>query len=117
MDNTIKALLFLVLLFLVVGFITNTTSNTQVKYPSLLSTSNNINNSGLISSHEAIIIANDNVPAFGQVRYGVVLIPNGQNPYYMVTLYGNDASLKSYGQVIIVSRVDAKNGKFLGSKV
>ena len=118
MDNTFKALLIVVVLFLIVGFLTNTTNNTLVKYPSILYSQNSTdNNSGLISPHEAIAIANQNVPAFGQVRYGVVLIPNGQNPYYMVTLYGNDASLNSYGQVIVVSKVDAKTGQFLGSKV
>ena len=118
MDNTVKALLIVVVLFLIVGFLTNTTNNTQVRYPSILSMPNGTANStGLISPHEAITIANQNVPAFGQVRYGVVLIPNGQNPYYMVTLYGNDASLNSYGQVIVVSKVDAKTGQFLGSKI
>lgn len=118
MDNTVKALLIVVVLFLIVGFLTNTTNNTLVKYPSILYSQNSTdNNSGLISPHEAIAIANQNVPAFGQVRYGVVLIPNGQNPYYMVTLYGNDASLNSYGQVIVVSKVDAKTRQFLGSKV
>jgi hypothetical protein len=118
MDNTVKALLVVVVIFLAIGFLTNTTNNTQVKYPSILFSQNGtINNSGLISPHEAIAIANQNVPAFGQVRYGVVLIPNGQDPYYMVTLYGNDASLNNYGQVIVVSKVDAKTGQFLGSKV
>jgi hypothetical protein len=116
MDNTIKALLIVVVLFLIIGLLTNTTNNTQVKYPSILSPQNDTyNNSGLISPHEAI--ANQNIPAFGQVRYGVVLIPNGQNPYYMITLYGNDASLNSYGQVIVVSKVDAKTGQFLGLTV
>ena len=118
MDNTVKALIIIVVLFLIVGFLTNTPNNTQVKYPSLLSTYNGTNNdSGLISPHEAIAIANQNVPAFGQVRYGVVLIHDGQNPYYMVTLYGNDASLNNYGQPIVISEVDAKTGQFLGSKV
>ncbi len=118
MDNTIKALLIVVVLFLIIGFLTNTTNNSQVKYPSILTSQNGINNnSGSISPHEAIAIANQNIPAFGQVRYGVVLISNGQNPYYMVTLYGNDASLNSYGQIIVVSKVDAKTGQFLGSTV
>ena len=118
MDNTVKTLLIIVVLFLIIGFLTNTHTNTQVKYPSIISTSNiTANNSGLISPQEAIDIANQNVPAFGQVRYGVVLIPDGQNPYYIVTLYGNDASLNNYGQAIVVSKVDAKTGQFLGSKV
>ena len=118
MDNTIKALLIVVVLFLIIGLLTNTTNNTQVKYPSILSPQNDTyNNSDLISPHEAIAIANQNIPAFGQVRYCVVLIPNGQNSYYIVTLYGNDASLNSYGQVIVVSKVDAKKGQFLGSTV
>ncbi len=118
MDNTVKALIIIVVLFLIVGFLTNTTNNTHVKYPSLIFTYNGTNNnSGLISPQEAIAIANQNVPAFGQVRYGVVLIYDGQNPYYMVTLYGNDASLNNYGLPIVISKVDAKTGQFLGSKV
>jgi len=118
MDNTVKVLLIIIFIFLVIGFLTNTTNNTQVKYPPILSTSNGTTyNPSLISPNEAIGIANENIPAFGQARYGVVLIPNSQNPYYMVTLYGNDASLDNYGQVIIVSRVDAKTGQYLGSKV
>ncbi len=91
MDNSAKALLIVVVILLAIGFLTNTTNNTQVKYPSILFSQNGTaNNSGLISPHEAIAIANQNVPAFGQVRYGVVLIPNDQDPYYMVTLYGNE---------------------------
>ena len=118
MDNTVKALLIMVVIFLAIGFLTNTTNNTQVKYPSILFSQNGtVNNSGLISPHEAIAIANQNVPAFGQVRYGVVLIPNGQDPYYMVTLYGNDASLNNYGQIIVVSKVNAQTGQFLGATV
>ena len=118
MDNTIKALLIVVVLFLIIGLLTNTTNNTQVKYPSILSPQNDTyNNSDLISPHEAIAIANQNIPAFGQVRYGVLLVHNGHNPYYMVTLYGNDASLDNYGQAIVISKVDAKTGQFLGSKV
>lgn len=118
MDNTVKALLIVVVLFLVLGFLTNTPSNTQVQYPSIFTQQNStVNNSGLISPHEAIAIANENIPAFGQVRYSVELIPNGQNPYYMVTLYGNDASLDNYGQVIVISKVDAKTGQYLGAKV
>jgi hypothetical protein len=118
MDNTVKMLLTGVIILVAIGFLTNTTNNTQVKYPSILISQNGTaSNSVLISSNEAIRISNQNVPAFGQVRYGVVLIPNGQDPYYMVTLYGNDASLNNYGQVIVVSKVDAKTGQFLGSKV
>jgi hypothetical protein len=118
MDNTVKALILIVVLFLIIGFLTNTNNNTQVKYPSILSTSNMTdNNSSLISPQEAIAIANQNIPAFGQVRYGVLLVHNGHNPYYMVTLYGNDASLDNYGQAIVISKVDAKTGQFLGSKV
>ena len=114
MDNKVKALILMVVLFLIIGFLTNTNNNTQVKYPSLLSTSNMTSiNSSLIGPQEAIAIANQNILAFGQVRYGVVLVPNGYNPI----LYGNDASLDNYGQVIVVSKVDAKTVQFLGSKV
>lgn len=117
-DNTVKVLLFIVVLFLILGFITNTKNNTQVVYPSILSTANQTsNNSELIGPQQAIAIANSNIPAFGQVRYGVQLIQNGEDPYYLVTLYGNDAALNNYGHVIVVSKVDAKTGRYIGANL
>jgi hypothetical protein len=119
MDHTIKIILVAgIILVAVVGFLSNTHSNTLVTYPSLKNTSNiTSNNSNLIGPNEAISIANTNVPAFGEVRYGIVLIQNGKNPYYMITLYGNDPALNNYGQAIIVSKVDARTGQFLGTSV
>ena len=107
-----------IILISLLGVIFNTHSNTLVTYPSL----NNLfyqtsNDSNLISPSEAISIANKNVPAFGEVRYGVKLIQNSQNPYYIVTIYENDPGLNIYGQAIVVSKVDAKTGQFLGANV
>jgi len=119
-DNTVKMLIIVVILLsAVVGFLSNTHSNTLVTYPSLKSITSNqtSNDSNLISPREAISIANGNVPAFGEVGYGVKLIQNGQNPYYLVTLYGNDPSLNVYSQAIVVSRIDAHTGQFLGANV
>ena len=118
MDNTIKTLLIVVIILLVIGFLSNTHSNTLVTYPSLINTtSNESNNPSFISPDEAISIANSNVPAYGEVRYSVTLVQNGQNPYYMVTLYENDPSLNNYGQAIVISKVDARTGQFLGASV
>ena len=119
MDNTFKTLIIIVITLVALIFLSNTNNNTLVTYPSLISIKSNqtYNNSNLISPYEAISIVNGNVPAFGQVRYGVELIQNGQNPYYFVTLYVNDPSLNNYGQVIVVSKVDARTGQFLGAAV
>ena len=118
MDNTIKTLLIVVIILVVIGFLSNTHSNTLVTYPSLINTtSNESNNPSFISPDEAISIANSNVPAYGEVRYSVTLVQNVQNPYYMVTLYENDPSLNNYGQAIVISKVDARTGQFLGASV
>ena len=113
MDNKVKITIIVVILFIsVLGIISNTHSNTLVIYPSLKTISNQTSNdSNLISPSEAVSIANTNIPAFGEVRYGVKYIQNGQNPYYMITIYGNDPGLNVYGQIIVVSKVDAKTGK------
>lgn len=119
MDNKVKInIIVVILLISVLGIISNTHSNTLVTYPSLNSSSNlTSHDSNLISPNEAISIANTNVPAFGEVRYGVKYIQNGQNPYYMITIYGNDPGLNVYGQAIVVSKVDAKTGQFFGANV
>ena len=75
----------------------------------------NLSSNYPIIPKEAISIANSNVPAFGEVRYGITLINNMQNPYYIVTMYNNNPN--GYGKVIAVSRVDAKTGQFLGVSV
>jgi len=119
MNNTVKILIIIIILLIAVVSITDTNNNTLVTYPSLLSiTSNqNFNNNNFISPEEAISIANQNVPAFGQVRYAVHLIQDSQNPYYLVTLYGNDPGLNNYDHVIAVSKIDARTGQFLSETV
>lgn len=118
MDNTIKTLIVVVIILAVIGFLSNTNRNTLVTYPSLININSiQTNDSNIISPNEAISIANSNIPAYGEVRYGVELIQNGQNPYYMVTLYENDPGLNNYGQAIVVSKVDARSGQFLGATV
>jgi Peptidase propeptide and YPEB domain len=116
LDKTIKLLLIVIVIFALIGFTFNS-NNTLVKYPSLITTNQLSNNPNSISPDQAISIANSNIPAFGEVRYGVTLIQNGQNPYYLVTLYENDPGLKNYGQPIVVSKVDARTGQFLGAMV
>jgi hypothetical protein len=105
-----------IIIFAVIGFIFNS-NNTLVNYPSLTTTNKISSNSDIISPNEAISIENSNIPAFGEVRYGVTLIQDVQNPYYLVTLYENDPGLKNYGQAIVISKVDARTGKFLGAMV
>ncbi len=118
MDNTFKTFIIIVIILAVIGFLYNTQSNTLVTYPSLINiNTNESNNSNFISPNEAIAIANSNIPAYGEVRYGLTVIQNGQNPYYLITLYGNDPSLNNYGQIIVVSKVDARTGQFLGITV
>ncbi len=118
MDNTIKTLIVVVIILAVIGFLSDTNRNTLVTYPSLININSiQTNDSNIISPNEAISIANSNIPAYGEVRYGAELIQNGQNPYYMVTLYENDPGLNNYGQAIVVSKVDARSGQFLGATV
>jgi hypothetical protein len=119
MDNTFKILITIIIVLIVLVFISDTNNNTLVTYPSLISITSNqaTSNSNQISPNEAISIVNGNIPAFGQVRYAVQLIQNGQNPYYLVKLYGNDPGVNNYGQVIAVSKVDARTGHFLGTTV
>ncbi len=119
MDNTFKTLIIIVIILVALVFLSNTNNNTLVTYPSLISIKSNqtSNDSNLISPGDAISVVNRNMPAFGQVRYGVELIQNSQNPYYLVTLYGNDPGLNNYGHAIVVSKVNARTGGFLGAAV
>jgi len=112
-----KISLLLLFILAVCIMILNIHTNTLVSYPSIISLDQdkNLSNNYTVSPREAISIVNSNIPAFGQVRYGVTLINNGQNPYYVVTLYNNNPN--DYGNVIVVSRVDAKTGQFLGVSV
>jgi len=99
--------------------IINSHSNTLVSYPSFISlnSNQNLSNNYPVSPNDAISISNSNVPAFGEVKYGVTIVANGQNPYYIVTMYENDPGLNNYGKALAVSRVDAKTGQFLGVSV
>jgi len=118
MENWFKALIIGFFILAVVGIVFNTHNNTLVSYPSLISIhSNQSSDNFAISPEDAISIANSNIPAFGEVRYGVLLVNNSTQPYYIVTMYENDPGLNNYGKPIVVSRVDARNGQFLGATV
>gem|GEM_PF-2569457 len=112
-----KASVLLLVILAALVMVLNIQSNTLVTYPSLMSLNQdkNLSSNYPIIPKEAISIANSNVPAFGEVRYGITLINNMQNPYYIVTMYNNNPN--GYGKVIAVSRVDAKTGQFLGVSV
>jgi hypothetical protein len=118
MENLFKAFIIGVLILAVVGIVFNTHNNSLVSYPSLISMhSNQSSHNYTISPEDAISIANSNIPAFGEVRYGVLLVNNGTQPYYLVTMYENDPGLNNYGKPIVVSKIDAQNGQFLGAAV
>ena len=118
MENWFKALIIGFFILAVVGIVFNTHSNTLVSYPSLISIhSNQSSDNFAISPEDAISIANSKIPAFGEVRYGVLLVNNSTQPYYIVTMYENDPGLNNYGKPLVVSRVDAHNGHFLGATV
>jgi len=117
LENWMKASVLLLVILAALVMVLNIQSNTLVTYPSLMSLNQdkNLSSNYPIIPKEAISIANSNVPAFGEVRYGITLINNMQNPYYIVTMYNNNPN--GYGKVIAVSRVDAKTGQFLGVSV
>jgi hypothetical protein len=119
MENWVKAIILSVVVLAGLTVILNSHSNTLVSYPSFISLNSdqNLSNNYPVSPSDAIAIANSNVPAFGEVRYGVTIVKNGENPYYIVTMYENNPGLNNYGKAIVVSRVDAKTGQFLGVSV
>lgn len=117
MENWMTLSFILVIMLAGVTAILNIHSNTLVSYPSTISIyqDKNLNNNYPISPKEAISIANNNIPAFGEVRYGVTVVVNNQNPYYVVTMYNNNPNDNK--KVITTSMVDAKTGQFLGASV
>lgn len=87
--------------------VNNVTTNSTIPKPTS-------SPSALISSQKAINIVKQSVPAYGNIRYGAKLVQNGQNPYYLVSVYENDRNSTVYGEAIGGAKVDAKTGEFLG---
>ena len=76
-------------------------------------TKTNVQNN-LISAQKAISIVKQNAGPSPHVRYSARLIQNGQNPYYLISVYSTDRNSTLYGQNIGGGKVDAKTGEFLG---
>ncbi len=133
MNNTFKILIIIIIILvsglgLVGGFILQNDLNNGNKNIIVTnqtnSSVNNVTNQttlkpasstpALISPQKAINIVKQSVPAYGNLRYGAKLVQNGQNPYYLVSVYENDRNSTLYGEAIGGAKVDAKTGAFLG---
>ncbi len=69
--------------------------------------------SGLISPQEAIKVVKETAGPSFNVRYEAKLVQNGENPYYLITVYDTKVNSSTYGVAIGGAKVDAKTGKFL----
>ncbi len=133
MNNTFKFLIIVIIILVSVlavigGFILQShlnNSNKNIIVTNQTNSSvNNITNQtspkstsstpSLISPQKAINIVKQSVPAYGNLRYGAKLVQNGQNPYYLISVYENDRNSTVYGEAIGGAKVDAKTGEFLG---
>lgn len=133
MNNTFKILIIIIIILvsglgLVGGFILQNDLNSGNKNIIVTnqtnSSVNNVTNQttpkpisstpALISPQKAINIVKQTVPAYGNLRYGAKLVQNGQNPYYLISVYENDHNSTVYGEAIGGAKVDAKTGEFLG---
>ena len=128
MDKTVK-ILIIVVVILLAGFsvaagimlqdylFTNNNTN-----QSNTSVNVNVNNqttqtkvqNNLISAQKAISIVKQNAGPSKNVRFSAKLIQNGQNPYYLISVYSTDRNSTLYGESIGGGKVDAKTGEFLG---
>ncbi|AEG17754.1 PepSY domain-containing protein [Methanobacterium paludis] len=135
MDNKVKILLIIIFVFVAViglvgGFILegylqdndkNTSvldNNSSIDVTTNISTDNNetqqkSSDSGFISPQEAIKVAKETAGPSSNVRYEAKLIQNGQNPYYLITVYDTKINSTTYGVAIGGAKVDAKTGQFL----
>ena len=128
MDNTTKTLIIVVIILLalfgvVVGIcLQNGLSNNKNTTDMNQSTNITINNqttktnvqNNLISAQKAISIVKAEAGPSPYVRYSARLIQNGQNPYYLISVYSTDRNSTMYGENIGGAKVDAKTGEFLG---
>ncbi len=132
MDKTIKILIIVVIIMLaglsvVAGIIlqdylfTNKNNNTNINQsntPLNVSANNQTAQTkvqdNLISAQKAISIVKQNAGPSKNVRFSAKLVQNGQNPYYLISVYSIDRNSTLYGESIGGAKVDAKTGAFLG---
>ena len=128
MDKTVK-ILIIVVVILLAGFsvaagimlqdylFTNNNtnqSNTSVNVSVNNQTTQTKVQNNLISAQKAISIVKQNAGPSKNVRFSAKLIQNGQNPYYLISVYSTDRNSTMYGESIGGGKVDAKTGEFLG---
>ena len=130
MDKTVKILIIVVIILLaglsvVAGIMlqsylfTNKNNNSNQYNTSVNVSVNNQTSQtnvqdNLISAQKAINIAKQNAGPSKNVRFSAKLIQNGQNPYYLISVYSTDRNSTLYGENIGGAKVDAKTGEFLG---
>ena len=128
MDKTVKILIIVVVILLAglsvaAGimlkdylFTNNNTnqSNTSVNVNVNNQTTQTKVQNNLISAQKAISIVKQNAGPSKNVRFSAKLIQNGQNPYYLISVYSTDRNSTMYGESIGGGKVDAKTGEFLG---
>ena len=128
MDKTVKILIIVVVILLAglsvaAGimlkdylFTNNNTnqSNTSVNVSVNNQTTQTKVQNNLISAQKAISIVKQNAGPSKNVRFSAKLIQNGQNPYYLISVYSTDRNSTLYGESIGGGKVDAKTGEFLG---
>ena len=130
MDKTVKILIVVVIILLaglsvVAGIMlqgylfTNKNNNSNQSNTSVnVSVSNQTTQTkvqdNLISAQKAISIVKQNAGPSKNVRFSARLVQNGQNPYYLISVYSTDRNSTLYGENIGGAKVDAKTGEFLG---
>ena len=130
MDKTVKILIIVVVILLaglsvVAGIMlqgylfTNKNNNTTQSNNSVNVSVNNQTTQtkvqdNLISAQKAISIVKQNAGPSKNVRFSAKLVQNGQNPYYLISVYSTDRNSTLYGESIGGGKVDAKTGEFLG---
>lgn len=130
MDKTVKILIIVVIILLaglsvvagimLQGYIfTNKNNNSNQTNTSVNVSVNNQTTqtkvqNNLISAQKAISIVKQNAGPSPHVRYSARLVQNGQNPYYLISVYSTDRNSTLYGENIGGAKVDAKTGEFLG---
>jgi hypothetical protein len=89
-------------------------TNTSVNVTVDNQTTDNKNQNNLISAEKAISIVKQNAGPSKHVRFSAKLIQNGNNPYYLISVYSTNRNSSMYGENIGGGKVDARTGEFLG---
>ena len=135
MDNRSKMIIVVICVFVAIvgvvaglfldGYLQNNsrnssvlTNNSSVESNVTVSPGENVthqksNDSGIISPQEAIKVAKEAAGPSYNVRYEAKLVQNGQNPYYLITVYDTKVNSSTYGVAIGGAEVDAKTGRFI----